>query len=79
MAKIRHITGRYIDQVQQCTRCLKILIDNRDCDMAGGHPGEPMSPPKYGEGDILIEDGWCTSLGDRPDAEDCKPMIGGME
>ena len=26
---IRHIAGPYEDGVQQCVRCLKILIDNR--------------------------------------------------
>lgn len=44
--------------------------------MAGGHPGETLSPPKYSEGAILVHDGFCTSLGDRPDAEDCKSMLG---
>ena len=67
--RIRHVAGPYTDGVQQCTRCLRILLDNR-----GGMSRDGSPPPKYAEGAVLVHGGGCMSLGDRSEAVDCDPM-----
>lgn len=48
MNPIRHIAGPYEDGVQQCTRCLKIIIDQRkdlwpsDYPFGGFRKGKPV-------------------------------------
>ena len=68
-APIRHIAGPYIDLVQQCTRCLKILADDRNVLVREGR-----SPPKgFAEGEVNSS-GFSQYIGHDPEAVDCEPM-----
>ena len=71
---IRHIAGPYEDGVQQCTRCLKILVDHRNANIP---ESERRSLQGFNEGPVCI-------LGKSTfvdyiltDAVDCEPMGNG--
>lgn len=65
----RHIAGLYKDLVQQCTRCLKIIADDRNV-----HFQEGQFPPQgFAEGEVNnLGFGWY--IGHDPEAVDCEPV-----
>ena len=73
---IRHIAGPYEDGVQQCTRCLKIILDDRKATIATGLKrvleGFPEGPMciSYGVGYVDI---MCSTK-----STDCQPMEAGL-
>ncbi|KKM79573.1 hypothetical protein LCGC14_1348650 [marine sediment metagenome] len=69
---IRHIAGPYTDLVQQCTRCLKIITDNRNTYYQEGTP-----PPRgFAEGPVVqAGNGWYVPAEPNdPSVVDCEPM-----
>jgi hypothetical protein len=74
MAGTIHITGPYTEGVQQCARCLEILIDNRDVD----YPEGSKPPGAFAEGErvtVRKERGSRgMTIGADDGAEHCKPM-----
>jgi len=70
---VRHIAGPYKDGVQQCTRCLKIIVDNRGA--LGLEGSEPA--PGFAEGSLCnYGPSWYLEAGHDPsEAVDCEPCL----
>ncbi len=68
---VSHIAGKYSDGVQQCSRCLKILVDDR------GSESSDCQWTAFPEGVLSERPGWpiCFSVGVDPNAVECKPML----
>lgn len=70
---VRHIAGPYKDGVQQCTRCLKIIVDNRGAlGLEGSGPA-----PGFAEGPLCnYGPSWYPEGDHDPDeAVDCEPCL----
>ena len=80
---IRHIAGPYEDGVQQCVRCLKILIDSRMY-FYGGTEGETLPREGFRKGVPIsfdnekwwYEDTYCSR--NPIQADNCVPMGEGL-
>ncbi len=71
MKLITHIAGRYIDRVQQCTRCMTILLNRRGDAMM--QPGKDW--PAFAEGSHVLETDKGFGLMSHSDSVTCEPML----